>query len=83
MTPGEAFKQFCDEIPALGLLGTQHFIHSEKPYTVDEEVQLVCKYLHAYKIGGRRGIDRLYREGTSCAQISILCPSTHTYTATR
>ena len=65
MTPGEALKLFCDEVPALGLLGTQHFICPEMPYTVDNDVQLVCKYLKALKKGGRIGIDRLYREGSS------------------
>ena len=65
MTSGEALKQFRDEVPALGLLGTQHFVHPEKPFTVDNDVQLVCKYLKALQLGGRKGIDRLYREGYS------------------
>ena len=54
---------FIDELPALGLIGTAHYILPEEPYVVDEEVQLVCKYLHAYDVGGTKGIDRLYMEG--------------------
>ena len=63
MTPEEALKHFQQEVPALGLLGTPHYIHPDTPYTVDEEVQLVCKYLKALQIGGKEGIDRLYQEG--------------------
>ena len=63
MTPEEALKHFLQEVPTLGLLGTPHYIHPDTPYTVDKEVQLVCKYLKALKIGGKKGIDRLYREG--------------------
>ena len=63
LTPDEALKQFCTVIPALGLLGTPHHISPEEPYTIDDEVQLVCKYLQALKIGGTKGIDRLYKEG--------------------
>ena len=48
-------------MPALGLLGTPHYIDPDTPYTVDEEVQLVCKYLKALQIGGKKGIDRLYK----------------------
>ncbi len=60
-----ALKQFREEVPTLGLLGEQYFILSEKPYSVDNDVQLVCKYLQAYDTGGIIGIDRLYCE---CAQ---------------
>ena len=63
MTPEEALKHFQQEVPALGILGTPHYIHPDTPYTVDEEVQLVCKYLKALQIGGKKGIDKLYREG--------------------
>ena len=62
MSPGEALKQFCYEVPVLGLIGTQHMIPRDKPYSVDEDVQLVCKYLKALSIGGTKGIDKLYRE---------------------
>ena len=63
MSPGEALKQFCCEVPVLGLIGTQHMIPRDKAYSVDEDVQLVCKYLRALSIGGTKGIDKLYREG--------------------
>ncbi len=56
MSLEEALKQFREEVPTLGLLGKQHLILSEKPYSVDDDVQLVCKYLQAYE----GGIDRLY-----------------------
>ena len=62
-TPDDALKHFQQEVPALGLLGTPHYIHPDTPYTVDEEVQLVCKYLKALKVGGKKGIDKLYKEG--------------------
>ena len=62
-TPEEALKHFQQEVPALGLLGTPHYIKPDKPYTVDEEVQLVCKYLKALQVGGKKGIDKMYREG--------------------
>ncbi len=66
MSPGEALKQFREEVPTLGLLGKQHFVRSDKPYSVDDDVQLVCKYLQAYEKGikekGTKGIDRLYQE---------------------
>ena len=71
MPPGEALKQFRVEVPALGLLGTSHYIHPETPYSIDPEVQLVCKYLSAYKIGGLKGIDRLYREGGVPVKFSL------------
>ena len=63
MSCGEAMKQFREEVPTLSLLGTVHTVRAEKPYTVNDEVQLVCKYLQAYDRGGVKGIDRLYKEG--------------------
>ncbi len=66
--------EFFEDIPALGLLGTPYLINPEAPYVVDEEVQLVCKYLRAYKIGGTKGINKLYKEGkpkiTSCMSLN-------------
>lgn len=57
---------FYKEIPALQLLGTPYQIHKDVPLAVDTDVQLVCKYLRAYKakLAGNRmlSIDRLYRE---------------------
>ena len=63
MSPGETLKHFTKEVPVLGLIGTQHMIPRDKPYSVDEDVQLVCKYLKAHKTGGTKGIDKLFREG--------------------
>ena len=60
MSTDEALKQFQEEVPTLGLLGTPHYIRPETRYSVDEDVQLVCKYLRALSNGK---IDRLYREG--------------------
>lgn len=63
MSPDMSLKEFFEDIPALGLLGTPHVVYPETPYVVDDDVQLVCKYLKAYKIGGTKGIDKLYKEG--------------------
>ena len=82
-TPEEALKHFQQEVPALGLLGTPHYIHPDTPYTVDEEVQLVCKYLKALQVGGTRGIDRLYQEGEEtelCVCTCLTNLSSHMYT---
>ncbi len=69
MSAGEALKQFREEVPTLGLLGIKHHISSEKAYTVDADVQLVCKYLMAYRKGGLKGIDKLYRDGKGVAVV--------------
>ena len=57
-----SLNEFVDDVPALGLLGTPHMIYPNNPFDVDRDVQLVCKYLRQYKIGGSKGIDRLYKE---------------------
>ena len=55
-----------DEVPALCMLGVPHAIDHNTPYTVNEDVQLVCKYLKAYLVylekGGQKGINKVYRE---------------------
>ena len=65
-SPEAALAQFIDEVPALGMLGVPRAIDHNTPYTVDEDVQLVCKYLKAYwgniEKGGQKGINKLYRE---------------------
>ncbi len=48
-----------DEIPVFHLLGTPHYISPDIPFDVNDDVQLVCKYLNAYNKGE---IDRLYLE---------------------
>ena len=65
-TVQEALDLFLDEVPALQLLGaTDHNVDEDVAFTVDSDVQLVCKYLRAYKASSdnSQGIDRLYREG--------------------
>ena len=57
--PEASLKQFIEDVPALGMLGAPYIINSSTPYTVDEDVQLVCKYLRAYY---STEIDRLYTE---------------------
>ena len=49
------------------LLGSPHHIHSRIPYTVDSDVQLVCKYLQAYST---KKIDSLYRGGDELVKFS-------------
>ena len=61
--PEESLRIFCEKVPTLRILGSPHVINLATPYVVDQDVQLVCKYLRAYKIGGTKGIDRLYKEG--------------------
>jgi len=62
MQPPESLRAFYEDIPALGLLGTSFFVDPDTPFVVGADVQLVCKYLKAYKTGGSSGIDRLYRD---------------------
>ena len=52
---------FFDEVPVLKLIGTIKIINDSIPYDVDNDVQLVCKYLQAYECGK---INRLYDEKT-------------------
>ena len=65
--PEDSLIQFLQAIPTLALLGSTHTVYPEMQYVVNEEVQLVCKYLNAYKNTGNpdKSIDRLYREGLS------------------
>jgi hypothetical protein len=50
---------FLNDIPTLKLLGSPFFVESAIPYDVDNDVQLVCKYLQAYE---KNKIDTLYVE---------------------
>ena len=58
-------EDFVSEIPIFKLLGTPTLVESTAQYSdvSDPDVQLVCKYLNAYDIGGGKGIDKLYKEG--------------------
>ena len=60
---GIFLKSFLSEIPIFKLLGTQKLVESTAQYSdvSDPDVQLVCKYLKVYDIGGKKGIDRLYK----------------------
>ena len=68
--PEDSLALFLQAIPTLALLGSTHQVYPQMQYVVNEEVQLVCKYLRAYKNTGAldKGIDRLYREGWSVSQ---------------
>ena len=59
MNPHDMLKHFCDDIPTLGLLGAPHLIPSDTPFIIDDDAQLVCKYLKAYK---EKRIDRLFKQ---------------------
>lgn len=63
--PKASWKQFIEDIPALGMLGARYIINPSTPYTVDEDAQLVCKYLRAYwehVQNTSRGINKLFKE---------------------
>ena len=47
----ENLAVFFGEVPVLQLIGSTQLIDSSIPYDVDEDVQLVCKYLKAYEEG--------------------------------
>ena len=57
MTPDESLREF---FPALGLLCTPP--HTVSTHSPPMWLMLTCKYLKAYRLGGTKGIDRLYRE---------------------
>ena len=57
-SPDESLKLFTDTFPIFNLLGTRMLVKPENPYFIDEEVQLVCKYLKALK---DKSIDTLYK----------------------
>lgn len=78
MTCDETLEQFFGDIPTLGLLGSPHLVSNDAPYIIDKEVQLVCKYLKAYK---EKRIDELYnniRGMSSCLTACIDTVSSHT-----
>ena len=59
---------FYKEVPILRLLGSSRCISSDTPYKVDDEVQLVCKYLRAYK---EERIDQMFSERGKYANIPV------------
>ena len=53
-------------MPTFYFIGSEMLIDSSIPYVVDNDVQLVCKYLRALKLEEKKpeeGIDCLYRNG--------------------
>lgn len=54
------------------LLGTPHYISPDVPFSVDQDVQLVCKYLRAYKSDDlARSINTLYEEDGPLVKFSL------------
>lgn len=68
----ENLELFYSELPVLKLLGKPYYISPDDPYDVDSDVQLVCKYLRAYK---NKNIDRLYRDRGPRALVQFSCDS--------
>ena len=60
--PQVALEQFLTNVPSLGLVGNKEFIDPRQRYEIDSDVQLVCKYLKAFEVGGKHGIDKQYKE---------------------
>lgn len=70
--PEESLHLFHQVIPVLALLGSPHVVDND--YVVDDSVQLVCKYLQAYKLHlkGKRGISWPFKEkGTAVDQYTV------------
>ena len=67
-------EDFVSEIPIFKLLGAPTLVESTAQYSdvSDPDVQLVCKYLNAYDIGGAKGIDKLYKEGAVPMQCVVM-----------
>ena len=69
LSPEESLKEFSQkDIPALGLLGTPRYIPPECPYVIDSDVQLVCKYLNAFRT---KNIDKIYKEGEQLVWLGL------------
>ena len=60
--PVDALSKFLEDIPTLNLVSNKEFVEPNRPYVLDDDVQLVCKYLKAFEVGGKNGIDKLYRD---------------------
>ena len=45
----DSLLRFKEQIPVLGLLGVPHFVHSVNPFTIDDDVKCVCRYLKAFE----------------------------------
>ena len=63
--PLNNLKEFQEEIPIFSVMGTPHLISGDLPYHINKDVQLICKYLHAYSVfidKKSTGINRLFQE---------------------
>ena len=63
--PLNNLKEFQEEIPIFSVMGTPHLISGDLPYHINKDVQLICKYLHAYSVFIDKkgtGIYRLFQE---------------------
>ena len=54
----ENLKLFKDMFPVLKMLSSEYQVDGHEEYLVDDSVQLVCKYLNAYK---NNRINKLYK----------------------
>ena len=62
VTPEGSLTNLIEEIPMLGIVSEICLVDKNTEYTIDGDVQLVCKYLNAYqtyKDKGHGGINRL------------------------
>lgn len=64
-TPEGNLEEFKDLLPIFHFIGIAQHIDSSRHYVIDDDVQLVCKYLRAYKIdqeqpGSQYGINKRY-----------------------
>ena len=76
----KALKLLYLEVPSLYLIGSPYYINPEVPFSIDKDVQLVCKYLQAYKTKDKRQqrkIDKIYKEGHAPIKFSTDPDLTH------
>ncbi|KAI6653727.1 hypothetical protein LOD99_3231 [Oopsacas minuta] len=69
--PESYLENFLNLVPILKFIGKKKLIQANKPYQINHEVQLVCKYLRAMEEFRSRkgknsqiGINTLYQEGS-------------------
>lgn len=65
LEPAQSLSQFLEHVPVLGLVGNKEYVDPKRQYSIDDGVQLVCKYLKAFETfeeNGKNGINKLYKE---------------------
>ena len=75
--PTHSLHRFIEDVPALGILGKPLLIDRNKPYEMDNDVQLVCKYLKEYwtfREKKKGGINKLYIDGRLSRTSFIVLP---------